>query len=128
MKKILAILLLIIYTSSAVGITVNFHYCQGQLAKVSFLNFEGQKDCACNPQNMPKGCCKDDLVYQKADKHNVIQAVPLVKFISFSLELTPPYNYAIIPLVKSSIPQYLKDIPKRSCPEPVYLLNRVFLI
>lgn len=127
-KKLVAILLLTIYTSNAIGIAINFHYCQGHLEKISFLNFGEQKGCACNPQDMPKGCCKDNVVYQKTDKHNIVQPVSIVELISFDIESPYTNNYSFAPYGEDYISDFTINAGLRCCSQPIFLLNRVFRI
>lgn len=128
MKKLISIFLLTIYTSIAFGITINFHYCGDHLAKVSLLNIGGQVGCGCNPGDMPKDCCKDNLIVQKADNHRVVQQVSIVDFVSFSIEPSPSYNNYASTLRDGCDFEFTSNGSRRSCPDPIYLLNRVFRI
>ncbi|MFZ5977656.1 HYC_CC_PP family protein [Hydrotalea flava] len=130
MKKLGAIFLLIVYTSTALGVSINFHYCSGHLTHVSIINFGGKTGCSCNPEAMPKGCCKDKLVVSKADNHNSTQAYFIANIISFVPHL-PPVNCLQNLILNSggfnannSWTKYVK----RSCTDPIYLLIRVFRI
>jgi hypothetical protein len=129
-KKLLAILSILIYTSTALGgIVVNFHYCKGRLAHISLLNFGGKAGCACNPENIPMDCCKDELLYERADDHRSVQGSYTFNAILFTPEL-PPADGLHNQFVQESTyapGNFYKDV-RRSCPEPIYLLNRVFRI
>jgi hypothetical protein len=128
-KKLLAIVSILIYSITAMGgVTLNFHYCHGQLAKVSFLNFGGQKGCGCNPNDMPKGCCKDEFKYQKSDNHRTIQPAQIAE--SISVPDVPPAcnNYFEISLIDQDNSSLINNEVQRSCREPIYLLNKVFRI
>ncbi len=129
MKKIWVILLLIIYTSAALGATINFHFCNGHISHVLVLNFGGKTGCACNPDVMPKGCCEDKLIASKADNHNSIQAVYTIKKISFVPELPPVNNLPDLVLYSTTLnTDNFQNYVRRRCPDPIYLLNRVFRI
>lgn len=128
MKKFIAILLIISYAGNAAGLAINYHYCGGHLAKVSFLNFEALKGCACNPNDMPKDCCKDELKYQKSDNHKTIQAVQIAEITSFAIESPFCNSSFAIPLIDKDDSSPVTNEVQRSCPEPIYLLNRVFRI
>lgn len=130
MKKLGAIFLLFIYTSTALGASINFHFCKGHLAHISVLNFGGKAGCSCNPEAMPKGCCADKLLVSKADNHNSIQASYIVNTISFAPHL-PPVNYLQNLILNSggfNADNTWTKYVKRSCPDPIYLLIRVFRI
>lgn len=129
MKKLLALVLILIYTSTALGgILVNFHYCKGHLAHVSLLNFGGKSRCGCNPEDMPKDCCKDELLLKKADNHKTVQESYTINTISFGPDL--PLVNDLHDLFVQSI--YRSDIIHnyfwRSSSQPIYLQIRVFRI
>ncbi len=129
MKKLIAILLLTVYTVTTYGVAINFHYCNGQLAHVSVVNFGGESGCSCNPDAMPKGRCKDKLLYQKADSHKTVQESYTINTISFTLDLPPvgdPYNL-VLQEGNYGSDNFYKYI-KRTCLRPIYLLIRVFRI
>lgn len=128
-KKIWVILLLIIYTSAALGATINFHYCKGHLSHISVLNVGGKAGCACNPDAMPKGCCEDKLITSKADNHNSTQVVCAINKISFIPELPSFNNLPDLILYSTTLStDNSQNHVRRSCPDPIYLLNRVFRI
>ena len=121
-------LLLTIYTGSAVGISINYHYCHGHLTKISLLNFGNKGGCGCNPKEMPKGCCKDELKYLKIDNHKTIQIAQTSEFVSLAIEPIPSNNYYPIPPIDVYHSNLNKNGIQRSCPQPIFLLNRVFRI
>jgi hypothetical protein len=78
---------------------------------------------------MPKGCCEDKLLVSKADNHNSIQASYTISSISFVPELPPVttiFDLGLYSPVLNSDNSY--KYVRRSCPDPIYLLNRVFRI
>ena len=126
MKKIAAIFLLTVYVSTAFGTAINFHYCKGHLTKVAVLNFGGHGGCDCNPKDMPKDCCKDKLKYEKADNHNIVQAVQISELVSLAVEPRLDYIHDSIKVIEASL---AIDPPgQRSQLDPIFLLNRVFRI
>jgi len=60
MKKAFSIFLTVIFLFSAMGVTINSHYCGMKLRSVSLI----EKDCCCKSE-MPKGCCKNEITYVK---------------------------------------------------------------
>lgn len=130
MKKVGAIFLLFIYTGTALGASINFHYCGGHLAHVSVLNFGGKTGCSCNPDAMPKDCCKDELLISKTDNHNSSQVSYILNNISFVADL-PPFDNLHNLLLNSggfNADNFYTTHVKRSCSDPIYLLIRVFRI
>lgn len=72
MKKFVAIVLTILYLSSASGATVHFHYCMGKLADWG-IEYTGNKPCPkCGMDKKTSvskdGCCKDKSQQLKTDK------------------------------------------------------------
>lgn len=128
-KKLIAIFLLTTYTATAFGAAINYHYCNGQLAHVSVVNFGGESGCSCDPDTMPKGCCKNKLLYQKADSHKTVQESYTINTISFALDLPPVGDLNNLVLQGGS---YGSDIfykhVRRTCLRPIYLLIGVFRI
>ena len=58
MKKLLVILLLVVYAASAIGTTINMHYCMNKISDWSFSNKKKDKCTKCGMTN--NGCCKDE--------------------------------------------------------------------
>lgn len=128
-KKLFAILLILIYTSTALGgFIVNFHYCKGHLSDVSLLNF-AKAGCACNPDSMPKDCCKDELFYKKTDNHRTVQESYILNTIPATPDLPPLSDFQNQIVLKGVCDTncHYNDV-SRSWREPIYLLNRVFRI
>lgn len=128
MNKLIAIFLLTIYTSSAVGVAVNYHYCHGSLAKISFLNFDKlKKGCGCNPLSTPKQCCKDKLQYQKSDNHQPGHTAFVYNLVIYSTEANFPNSYDLFFRTCLGSAIFIYCAP-RSTSLPIFLLNRTFRI
>ncbi|TAL56850.1 MAG: hypothetical protein EPN85_14780 [Bacteroidetes bacterium] len=62
MKKIFSVLLSVVFLFSAMGVTINSHYCGMKLKSVSLT----AKGCCCKKNvKMPKDCCKNEIKYVK---------------------------------------------------------------
>ena len=57
-KKLVVILLLIAYSASAIGTTINMHYCMNKISDWSFSSKKKDKCAKCGMSN--NGCCKDE--------------------------------------------------------------------
>lgn len=74
MNKLISILLLIIYSSTSFGVTINFHYCGGKFSGLALSNFGGAVQCGCNHnESTHKDCCSNKTICAKTDSHKVIQ-------------------------------------------------------
>jgi hypothetical protein len=70
MKRLLVILLALIYITTTSGIVISTHYCMGEVADVAFGQKEADTCGTCGMDN--KGCCHDDLdVIKLTDNHHV---------------------------------------------------------
>jgi hypothetical protein len=128
-KKVITIFLFIVYTCSALGVTVNYHYCDTYLTKISILNFGGWAGCNCNPKDMPMSCCKDKLHYQKASNHDLTQSVNIPDFSSFSsVYYSLSDNRDAFPYVRANEFAISSTYNRRSSSQPVYLLHKVLRI
>lgn len=58
MKKAIVILLLVFYSASTIGATINMHYCMNKFASWSLTNVKKDKCANCGMKNT--GCCKDE--------------------------------------------------------------------
>lgn len=116
MKKGIVILLLLIYSVSTIGATINMHYCMNQFAGWSLTSEKKEKCAKCGMRNT--GCCKDEkkqiklTLDQQKSSLNLAIAAPLGvaenkiisfqinKFVSFNNNYTLPYLHAppLIPL------------------------------
>lgn len=68
LKKLFTITLCFIYFFAAAGVSINVHYCGGEVEEVSFFS-QGEKSCCCGNES-EAGCCKDELSYIKLnDSH-----------------------------------------------------------
>lgn len=86
MKKIAVILLLLIYTASVYGITINKFYCCGKLASVSLsVSSASKSDCKATSGS---DCCKTVKANFKVKDNHVSAKTDLALKSSFAL-ITP---------------------------------------
>lgn len=64
MKKLLAIVLLVLYGVSSTGATVQLHYCCGKLKNISFST-SPVKDCGSKHKMGSKPCCETKQITTK---------------------------------------------------------------
>ena len=64
MKKIFIIMLTLVYGFSSLGMTINLHYCCGELDSVSFATETG-KTCKMGNHGKDNGCCNDQKIYSQ---------------------------------------------------------------
>ena len=124
-KKILSILLFLVYTAASSGTVISAHYCMGDLAAVSIGEQESDGCEFCGMED--KGCCHDFPQVIKIDNTALeSQVIPLVDFHP---------SWAIVPVTFSSdginkrVPQHTSIFsPRYFIPPPQYLLHCNFRI
>jgi hypothetical protein len=127
-KKLIAILFFSFYGGNTIALSVNYHYCDGRLAVISFLNFPEKKSCGCGPENMPKDdCCKDELKFQKNDNHRIIPPNDVTVAEISSTGIASPYRY-FVPGKDRCRLAYKNFEIRRGFQEPIFLFCRVFKI
>ena len=84
MKKAIVILLLILYSASTIGATINMHYCMNKFAGYSFKEIKKDKCPKCGMKNT--GCCKDkkkqiklSLDQQKTGQNSINHCTGLIQ-------------------------------------------------
>ena len=129
MKKITVILLLFCYLIPAIGLSVKQHYCGGKLASVSIL-FTDSPSCPCGKKPMKKDCCKDKTkVFKLKDTQNFSKSIVsnFSQTFKFLVQSYPVYNYHFVEVAFQKHLPFAHPPPLQKS-EPLYLLNRVFLI
>ena len=80
MKKLAAIFFLTIYTATAFGVVIKFHYCDRNLTPVIISDLNG--NCTCNSKSfIPKDCCTDKTICLQVNslENNTIAFCPGTK-------------------------------------------------
>jgi hypothetical protein len=86
-KKAIVILLMVLYSASTIGATINMHYCMNKFAGYSFNQVKKDKCPKCGMKNT--GCCKDEkkqikllLDQQKTGENSINHSVGLIPVTS----------------------------------------------
>lgn len=132
MKKLLAVILALVYMSTSTGANIHMHYCMGKLADWG-LGHNKSKTCGeCGMEKSEEkdnGCCKDEHKFVKNDSDQKIAEAgfQMMQLASVALQVSfveiPNNN---IPSVTEENP--ISHAPPRSTGVAVYILNRSFLI
>lgn len=130
MKKILAILLLIPYLITAIGLNLSLHHCGGEITSVSF-GIEHGSDCPCGSKEMKKDCCDDEHVNiklnseQQSSNSSGLQALTFVFIVDN--EIIRGFNF------KSGSILFIKDFYSSHHPpdfeqRAIFKLNTTYII
>jgi len=126
MKKLLLALMVILYSFSSSGATVQLHYCCGKLKNITWGSVQ-EKDCGMQQKMGSKPCCETKAVStkDKDQEHefytvsfgSVVPAEPIV-FLSRIQHNSFVHTFAVEPIFHQSPP--VKDA--------LFLVNCVFRI
>jgi hypothetical protein len=132
MKKVLAVILTLVYMSTTTGANIHMHYCMGKLADWG-LGHNKSKTCGkCGMEKSEEkdnGCCKDEHKFVKNDGDQKIAEAGFQMMQLASVAL--PVSFVEIPDNNfSSVTEEnpISHAPPRSTGVAVYILNRTFLI
>lgn len=132
MKKVVAILLSLLYLGTSTGATIHVHYCMGKLAGWGVRQNEVRTCGNCGMEKVDgedNGCCKDE--------HKFLKNVSDQKFVETAFQLTGLTAHALIPVhkdfafvAKASVAEAYpaSNAPPRSSTIAAYILNRTFLV
>lgn len=126
-KKLVTIILILVYSMSALGMPVRYHYCNDWLTALS-ISVKTHHDCPCNTSGAAAGCCKDKVFYLKGDSHRggsqFLQADPMN-----GLQTDPP---VLITLSVFKNDEEVFGLPyeftKSRSLHPIFLLNKTLRI
>jgi len=127
MKKILVIVLLLVYGLSSTGMTLQLHYCCGKLKSVQLAPVQ-DPGCGNKHKMGSKPCCETKNINSKskADQDNYRLVYKILNPVTFPLwhHIEPGLSLNAPEL--QFTPQVFKSPPLQS--QSLFLLNRVFRI
>lgn len=128
MKKIIAILLLSIYSISTLGLSLKSFYCCGDLKSVTVsVTQDEQQNCA--NDDGTSDCCKTKYQFFKVKDNHVaadVISTPVLHFIN--LHLFTPFFQIINYPSEEVFTTYLSNAPPLLHTVPDYIFNCVFRI
>jgi hypothetical protein len=126
-KRLISILFIAVYASTAFATTYDFHFCHGKMMGSALLNISGHPKCCCGDADKAmNGCCKDEIKICKADCHRTTQSVTTVP-LSLDLALPAVISLHFAPTFHIQSSRLCQLNPWQSS-APVYLLNKVLRI
>lgn len=129
MKKIVVILLLLIYGSATMGATIHMHYCMNEFVGWSLWHGKKDKECGkCGMKEKKGGCCKDEhkQIKLKAE-HQKNATAQYIQFLDVPELVTPiaDYSFKGTPI---ALDFPVSNPPPKIPRERLYILHCVFLI
>lgn len=127
MKKLLVILLLMVYGTASFGMTLHIHYCCGKLKSVDFTPPK-EKDCAMGKANISsKKCCDNKQVELKLQSEQDASKVYQSSFHVDAVQLIHQAHFVLTPFEnKKLLPEVFAPPPITS--NSLFILNCVFRI
>jgi len=128
-KKIVVILLLLIYGSATMGATIHMHYCMNELVGWSLWHGERDKECGkCGMKEKKGGCCKDEHKQVKLKtEHQKSVTAQYVQFLDVPALTTPVADFSF-EIKPASLAFPVSNAPPKIPRERLYILHCVFLI
>ena len=129
MKKIVVILLLLIYGSATMGATIHMHYCMNELVGWSLWHGEKDKECGkCGMKEKKGGCCKDEHKQVKLKtEHQKSATAQYIQFLDVPALTTPVADFSF-EIKPASLAFPVSNAPPKIPRERLYILHCVFLI
>ena len=138
MKKILSLIILVLYLFPAVGMTVSTHYCSGKLADVSWFGSTSKMNCACgaitltDKVQVKRKCCEQFVYSLKIENQQLKQSTldfknpgpGILEEKHFDFDFVR--NEVLVPV--SAALNYTPDLPPGRYKEPIYIQNDSFLL
>lgn len=132
MKKALLTILTIFYLGVSSGATLHFHYCMGELVKLSIFD-EQKKSCdfctMSTKEIQQKSCCKDNFSEAKVDQSK--ETSPTVyqfKQLQQAVLNKPVNQINYVPVLIETGKAALSNAPPLIPDIPVFILNCTYRI
>jgi hypothetical protein len=124
-KKLLAILLLLVYTAASSGTVMSAHYCMGEFEGIS-IGEKQQDQCGyCGMEDA--GCCHDLMQVVKIDDSQLVKASSVAFDYKYLVHPTKQ-TFPIVVLFKQDKNKFSQRTFIDPGGPPVYLRNCVFRI
>lgn len=91
MKKLITILIAVIYLVISSGVIVNMHYCMGKLADVTYKAGNSSHCGICGMQD--SDCCHDDVKLVKLDDTHKVAHPINFELVTLAAIVPPPSSY-----------------------------------
>ena len=129
MKRIVAILLLVIYGSTSVGATIHMHYCMNEFVGWNLWHSDKENECGkCGMKEKKGGCCKDEHKQVKLKtEHQKSATAQYIQFLDVPALITPVADFSF-KVTPTSLAFPVSNAPPKIPRERLYILHCVFLI
>lgn len=128
MKRISVFILALVYITTSAGVTINMHYCMGELVEWGFFHNNDENCSKCGmKETESEGCCEDEQKVPNIDKEQKIAATSYQLPLLTSSALTDTF-FELASVYVSSLKHPPSNAPQRWQNLPLFILNGVFRI
>lgn len=138
MKRILSLVIMVLYLLPALGMTVSTHYCSGKLADVSLFGSKPKMSCSCgaitsnNKVHVKKKCCEQATYSLKLGSQQLKESTLTHKNLNSEILDEKQFRFNLIRNtvfvpVKVAL-SYSPNLPPGRYKQPIYIQNDSFLI
>lgn len=129
MRSIITYFLILFYFTISIGISLNFHLCQGKIRTVSFIKYDNDYTC-CGKKKMKKGCCNNvSISINKLSKDKITQLCKANLIFDFPIVLPQSFDFKIkLKKHKAIHPLKIHPPPIVGSYPDIYIQNCVFRI
>lgn len=138
MKRILSLVIMVLYLLPALGMTVSTHFCGGRLTDVALFGSTSKMSCSCGtaiPHKNPlaqKKCCEQLTYSLKLGNQQLKQSVSIVKSADAEIATAKQFRFEFtrnqVIVRPNTVLNYIPDLPPGRYKEPIYIQNDSFLI
>jgi len=137
MKKILSILMLVVYFIPAVGIDINMHYCNGKLIDIAInqktencsCGIDVEEGCCSKKQKAPKlkkECCEFDSQLMKIQDFQSYQNISFKNLLQLNAVVFTVFSSVIEEGIELRYTDGIVEYPP-PIKEPLWLLHYSFI-
>jgi hypothetical protein len=128
-KKVVVILLMLIYGSATMGATVHLHYCMNELVGWSLWHSENEECGRCGMKEDKTSCCKDEHKHfkLKVDHQKAAAAVFITNIVAPAV-ITPTTDFDFQPFLQVTESYSPCHAPPDIGDTKLHVLHCVFLI
>ncbi len=127
MKRIISLLILVIYSLTTFGVGLQFHYCGKKISSIQVL-FNDEHSCSCGKGEMKPDCCKNEIKYFKVKSVHSKSSTSSFPNYQFSLLLPKIFDVKTIISFSEYVHFSLDKPPPNLNRDPIYKRNLTFLI
>lgn len=138
MKRILSLIIMVLYLFPAFGIRVSTHYCSGKLADVSLFGSKSKMNCSCGAitsknRVLAKRKCCEQLTYSlKLENQQLKQTAINFKSPDAGILKEQSYRFDLLrntlTVLSKVALNYSPDLPPGRYSVPIYIQNDSFLL